>query len=123
MGTIYEKLVEICAEHELDVADFTTCMILNNWHNQGENLEEALKKTQEAKKEYQKPLILEDDYCVREVVVKLVWDKVYSQKMLDFYQNTVLPESIQKSSLKKKLRSWLYQFQIYSLGITDNSFE
>jgi hypothetical protein len=42
-----------------------------------------------------------------------LWDKKYSEKMLDFYNNTVLKRCNEKSSLKKKLRSWLYRFQLY----------
>jgi len=42
MGASYNKLVEICAEHKLSMTDLTSCMILNNWHNQGHGLEESL---------------------------------------------------------------------------------
>ena len=114
MGTSYKKLVEICAEHKLNMTEFTTCLILNNWHDLGENLEEALRNSREANNEYQKPLIIDQDgFGFKDAVVKLCWEKSYAEKMLAFYNNEILAKSNPKSTFKAMMKGWFYKRKMY----------
>ena len=124
MGTTYRKLMEICAAHKLSPADYSACMILNNWHNQGNDLEQALEKTQKRNQEEQRPLMLGSDrYGFDEACIKLNWEVDYCKKMLDFYEYTVLPESKKRSNPVSVVRRWLYSWKIYGPKGLDDLFD
>ena len=123
MGTTHKKLIEVCARHKLDVVGYSACMILNNWHNQGHDLEQALERTWKRNQEEQRPLMLESDrYGFDEACIRLNWEPDYCRKMLDFYKHTVLPESSKSSNPVSIVRRWLYSWKVYGPKGMDDLF-
>ncbi|MBN2052662.1 hypothetical protein JW756_04110 [Candidatus Woesearchaeota archaeon] len=110
----YKQVCNVCAKHKLKLVDYSAIHLLNNWHNDGENLENIISKLQAEAETYQLPFTVElDSLGFNEAMLRLAFDKKHSRELLAFYNDIVIPESQKKQNPLEKIRSWMYELFVY----------
>jgi hypothetical protein len=114
MGTTYAKVSEVCSRYRLKLVDFSACQLLNSWSNKGQDLEKTISEMHQEAGQCQLPFTVElDELGFNEAMTRLSFDKGYADRMLEFYNKKVIPESQKKTGIVKKLRRELYYNTIF----------